>query len=144
MVGDAKVTARSVPHVGPTNGYRIEWDGAHRSPTSPITSSLPTVVTSIADGALELCDGADLVIHDAQYTVPEFAMKSTWGHCTVEYAVLVAKEAGAKSLALVPSRPDPSRRGARRAVRVRCASYADQCRHRAASPPPEGLTVSFG
>ena len=26
--GDAKVTSRSVPHVGPTNGYRIEWDGA--------------------------------------------------------------------------------------------------------------------
>jgi ribonuclease BN (tRNA processing enzyme) len=40
------------------------------------------------------------VIHDAQYTPSEFARKSTWGHCTVEYAVRVAHESGAKRLAL--------------------------------------------
>jgi ribonuclease BN (tRNA processing enzyme) len=49
---------------------------------------------------LELCDGADLLIHDAQYTVDEFPAKSTWGHCTVDYAVHVAEEAGAHRLAL--------------------------------------------
>ena len=49
---------------------------------------------------LPLCEGADLVIHDAQYEPHEFAMKSDWGHCTVEYAVRVAAEAGAKRLAL--------------------------------------------
>jgi ribonuclease BN (tRNA processing enzyme) len=49
---------------------------------------------------LELCDGADLVIHDAQYTVDEFPAKATWGHCTVDYAVHVAAEAGAHRLAL--------------------------------------------
>ena len=49
---------------------------------------------------LDLCDGADLLIHDAQYTVEEFPAKSTWGHCTVDYAVHVAKESGARRLAL--------------------------------------------
>jgi ribonuclease BN (tRNA processing enzyme) len=49
---------------------------------------------------LELCDGADLLIHDAQYTTDEFLMKAHWGHCTIEYAVLVAARAGAKTLAL--------------------------------------------
>ena len=36
------------------------------------------------------------------------------------------KEAGAKSLALVPPRPDPPRRGPRRAAPRACASVADQ------------------
>jgi ribonuclease BN (tRNA processing enzyme) len=49
---------------------------------------------------LELCDGADLLIHDAQFEPHEFAAKSDWGHCTVEYAVRVAAAAGARRLAL--------------------------------------------
>jgi ribonuclease BN (tRNA processing enzyme) len=55
---------------------------------------------TVSDDVLELCDGADLLIHDAQYTVDEFPAKSTWGHCTVDYAVHVAAEAGARRLAL--------------------------------------------
>ncbi len=49
---------------------------------------------------LELCDGVDLLIHDAQYTAEEFPRKATWGHCTLEYAMYVANEAGAHRLAL--------------------------------------------
>jgi phosphoribosyl 1,2-cyclic phosphodiesterase len=95
----AKVKVRSVPHVGLTNGYRIEMGGAivaylsdHQMPSDGSHA--------VTDGVLELCDGADLLIHDAQYTVDEFPAKSTWGHCTADYAVHVAKEAGARRLAL--------------------------------------------
>jgi ribonuclease BN (tRNA processing enzyme) len=49
---------------------------------------------------LELCDGVDLLIHDAQYTPEEFVAKSTWGHCTMEYALLVARLSGARRLCL--------------------------------------------
>ena len=49
---------------------------------------------------LELCDGADLVIHDAQYTEEEYRAKATWGHSTIAYAVHVAAAAGARRLAL--------------------------------------------
>ena len=49
---------------------------------------------------LDLCDGVDLLIHDAQHTAAEYEMKRTWGHCTIEYAIHVAKEAGARQLAL--------------------------------------------
>jgi len=38
--------------------------------------------------------GADLLIHDAQYTAQEYATKIGWGHSPVEYVVKVA-EAGA-------------------------------------------------
>jgi ribonuclease BN (tRNA processing enzyme) len=54
----------------------------------------------VADTALELADGADVLIHDAQYTPAEFEQKAHWGHCTVDYAVRVAKEAGVKTLSL--------------------------------------------
>ena len=54
----------------------------------------------VSDAVLELCDGVDLLIHDAQYTAEEFPAKATWGHCTADYAVHVAKEAGAHRLAL--------------------------------------------
>jgi ribonuclease BN (tRNA processing enzyme) len=95
----AKVKVRPVPHVGLTNGYRIEMGGASVAYLSdhqmPLDGS-----GSVSDAVLELCDGVDLLIHDAQYTVEEFPAKSTWGHCTVDYAVHVAQEAGAARLAL--------------------------------------------
>lgn len=95
----AKVLVRPVPHVGLTNGYRVEMGGAtvaylpdHQM---PIDGS-----HTVSDAVLDLCDGADLLIHDAQYTVEEFPAKATWGHCTSDFAVHVAKEAGVRRLAL--------------------------------------------
>jgi hypothetical protein len=61
---------------------------------------------AIPDGVMELADGADLLIHDAQYTPDEFAAKAHWGHCTVDYAVHVAREAGVRRLALFHHDPD--------------------------------------
>jgi hypothetical protein len=60
----------------------------------------PPDATYVDPNVLELCANADLLIHDAQYTPAEFAMKSTWGHCTVDYALTVAARAGAKTLVL--------------------------------------------
>lgn len=98
-VGDADVTIRTVPHTGLTNGYRVEQDGVVVTYVSdhqmPRDGSF-----DVSDDVLELCAGADLLIHDAQYTAEEFAVKRDWGHCTVDYAVHVAAEAGAKRLAL--------------------------------------------
>lgn len=98
-IGDAKVMIRAVPHCGLTNGYRVEQDGAVVTYISdhqmPCDGSM-----SIADSVLELADGADLLIHDSQYTPDEFTQKAHWGHCTVDYAVHVAKEAAVKRLAL--------------------------------------------
>jgi len=95
----AKVTVRPVPHVGLTNGYRIEMGGATVAYISdhqmPLDGS-----HEVSDAVLELCDGVDLLIHDAQYTVDEFGPKHNWGHCTVDFAVHVAHEAGARRLAL--------------------------------------------
>ena len=99
VVGDAKVTVRDVPHVGTTNGYRVELGGATVAYVSD--HQMPQDGTHVVpDGVRALADGVDLLIHDAQYTPEEFAQKSHWGHCTVEFAVHVAVTSGAKRLAL--------------------------------------------
>ncbi len=98
-VGGFAVKSRFVPHIGNTVGYRVTWKG--RTLTYLSDHQMPYDGSFLlADGARELCEGADLLIHDAQYTVEDFAAKSTWGHCTVDYAVWVAIECGVKRLAL--------------------------------------------
>jgi hypothetical protein len=57
---------------------------------------------------LELARGADLLIHDAQYTAEEFRSKSDWGHSTVEFAVAVAEQAEVGMLALFHHDPSHS------------------------------------
>lgn len=105
-VGNAKVLTRQVPHPGATFGYRVEWDGAvvtyisdHQEPADGSKH--------VPDDVVELCDGADLLIHDAQYTPEEFEQKKHWGHCTVDYALEVAARARVRTLALFHH--DPAR-----------------------------------
>lgn len=97
-VGGAEVLAREVPHTGPTLGYRVSRDGATVAYVSD--HQAPVGLDSVPAGVLELAEGADLLIHDAQYTRAEFAEKSHWGHCTTDYALRVAEEAGAKCVVL--------------------------------------------
>ncbi len=92
------VTSRLIPHNGATCGFRVEWGGRslayvpdHQQPDDPL---------HVADSVRELCDGVDLLIHDAQYTPAELREKRTWGHCTVEYAVAVAAQCKVQRLAL--------------------------------------------
>src|SRR3954453_8097857 len=101
-IGLAKVRSRFVRHVGSTLGFRVEWNGIS---IAYLPDHGPGTIPSDADDyvppeVLELCDGVDLLIHDAQHTPAEYELKRHWGHCTVDYAVLVAREAGARQLTL--------------------------------------------
>ncbi len=107
----AKVRSRWIRHVGPTLGYRLEWQGISIAYLSDHgqgcvgTMSRAGLARDRTDDfvptdVLDLCDGVDLLIHDAQHTPAEFEAKRHWGHCTVDYAVHVAKEAGVQKLAL--------------------------------------------
>ncbi len=97
-VGGFEIESAPVPHVGDAVGYRVTHAGASVAYISD--HQQPLDGARIADGVAELCDGVDLLIHDAQYTPAEFARKSDWGHCTVEYAVWLAGVVGARRLAL--------------------------------------------
>ncbi|MET1002282.1 MAG: MBL fold metallo-hydrolase [Acidimicrobiia bacterium] len=101
-IGLAKVRSRFVRHVGPTLGFRIDWAGTS---IAYVPDHGPGCCPDDPDDfvpheILELCDGVDVLIHDAQHTAEEYAVKRHWGHSTVEYAVHVGKEAGAKRLLL--------------------------------------------
>jgi phosphoribosyl 1,2-cyclic phosphodiesterase len=97
-VGGAEVIVRPVPHCGPTVGYRVTVGG--RTITYISDHQAPLGLDTVTDSVLELADGADVLIHDAQYTRAEFEQKSHWGHCTFDYAVTVAREARVKTLVL--------------------------------------------
>jgi phosphoribosyl 1,2-cyclic phosphodiesterase len=101
-VHDAKVRSRWIRHVGPTLGYRVDWHGVTVAYLSDHGQGcgLGQSDDFIPDEVLELCDGVDLLIHDAQHTPSEFEMKRHWGHCTVDYALHVAKQSGARTVAL--------------------------------------------
>jgi ribonuclease BN (tRNA processing enzyme) len=106
-VAGARVTAAEVPHVGPTLGFRVEVDGVSVAYVSD--HQQPGVgSTEVDDAVLELAAGVDLLIHDAQFDDLEFAIRSDWGHCTVDYAVEVAAQAGARTLALFHHDPSHS------------------------------------
>ncbi len=138
--GPATIRVRDVPHVGATNGYRIEVGG--RSIAYISDHQQPLEGFEVADSVLELCDGADLVIHDAQYNPDEFQRKSNWGHCTVDYAVRVAAEAGARSLALFHHDPSHLDADVDRLL-VGAQAAADQLGFGEVIAAAEGTTVSF-
>ena len=137
-IGSYNITSRLVPHLGPTLGFRVELNGHSIAYLSdhqqPFDGSY-----SVSPGALELVEGVDLLIHDAQYTKPEFAMKSTWGHCTIDYAVWLAAEAGVRRLTLFHH--DPARRDDDLDALLKCAIEDGEERGLEVIAASEGLVV---
>jgi len=141
-IDETRVRARWVPHIGPTLGFRIEHGGHSVAYISdhqqPLDGSM-----GVALEALELADGVDLLIHDAQYTAEEFTRKSHWGHCSIDYALHVAREAGARRLVLFHH--DPSHDDELVDVLARDANdRADRLGLEEVVAASEGLTVVLG
>jgi ribonuclease BN (tRNA processing enzyme) len=103
-IGGFEVRSAPVPHIGPTNGYRITHGG--RSVAYVSDHQQPGSSLRVDPAVADLCAGVDLLIHDAQYTPSEFARKEHWGHCTIEYAVWLAAQVGARRLAMYHHDPD--------------------------------------
>ena len=112
-IGGIAVTARYLNHPALTLGYRIEADGATLAYCCDHEPHAPGLVSG--EGPLaghdkryaQFVAGADLVIHDAQYTAEDFPAKAGWGHSSVEYAIRVCEEAGVARIAL--THHDPGR-----------------------------------
>jgi len=111
QVENVTVRTRYLNHPALTVAYRLEADGAvivYASDHEPHSRHLATGMGEMLGEDLRHCEflaGADLVIHDAQYTAQEYPSKLGWGHSTVEYAVAVCRTAGAKRLALTHHDP---------------------------------------
>jgi phosphoribosyl 1,2-cyclic phosphodiesterase len=109
-----RVTAAEVPHKGGrTFGYRVSHGGAS---LAYLPDHGPRGCGEGPDGlgarhaaALTLAGDVDVLIHGAQFTLAEQAMAADFGHATVDYAVALATEAGARRLVLfhhAPARTD--------------------------------------
>jgi phosphoribosyl 1,2-cyclic phosphodiesterase len=106
-VGEFTVTAASVIHPGPTLGYRVEADGV----SLVYLPDHEPALGGMAGGAgwtsgSDLAAGADLLLHDAQFTSTEYGERTGWGHSSVEDAVAFAEQAGVRRLALFHHDPD--------------------------------------
>jgi CheY-like chemotaxis protein/phosphoribosyl 1,2-cyclic phosphodiesterase len=106
-----RVTTRYLNHPAPALGYRLEANGVavvyatdhephsrHQPEVADPTQAVP--IHREDRRHVEFLADADLVIHDAQYTLEEYPSKLTWGHSPAELAVDFALAAGVKRLAL--------------------------------------------
>ena len=111
-LGSVRVTTRFLNHPGLAMGYRLEAAGVSvvyatdHEPHSPHLGEAPDgkgwvmPVHREDQRHVEFLAGADLVIHDAQYTLDEYPQKLTWGHTPAERAVDFACAGRARRLAL--------------------------------------------
>lgn len=103
QIGPATVRARAVSHRGPTLGYRIEDAGATLCYIPDHEPALGTPLEELEDewiSGLELAAGADLLIHDAQYTDEEYPDHLGWGHSSLTDALAFARRADVGRLLL--------------------------------------------
>jgi CheY-like chemotaxis protein/phosphoribosyl 1,2-cyclic phosphodiesterase len=150
-IGKLRVTARYLNHPALALGYRLETGGAalvyavdhephKRDHAGPAAGGSP--VHREDQRHVEWLAGADLVIHDAQYTLEEYPQRMNWGHTPAEWAVDYAVAAGAKRLALFHHDPQRDDAALERLV--------DVCRRRAAGgrldvfAAAEGQVVELG
>ena len=100
QVAGVQITVAPLVHSSTTVGYRVETAG--RSVVY-LTDAEPRRVDDVIvvdPEMLGLAAGADVLIHDAQYTDEEYPGKIGWGHSPLGYVVDFAIQAGVKRLVL--------------------------------------------
>lgn len=102
-IGSATVECAAVTHRGPTLGYRITDSDATLCFLPDHEPALGTPLEHLEDewiSGLALARGADLLIHDCQYTDQEYAGHLGWGHASVADALGFGLRARARRLML--------------------------------------------
>jgi len=117
-IDGVRVVTQFLNHPAPAIGYRIEADGCsalYLCDHEPYSGTLwrgdaePGRMESILHLSdrrhAQFMEGADLVIHDAQYTPEEYPAKRNWGHSTYRYVVEMAAMARVRRVALTHHDP---------------------------------------
>lgn len=94
-VGEATVRVGKGNHPGGVVAYRIEHEG------KSVVYATDTEHFACVDPALKtLCEGASVLIYDAQYSPDEYKGKVGWGHSTYVAGADLARAAGVETLVL--------------------------------------------
>jgi phosphoribosyl 1,2-cyclic phosphodiesterase len=102
-IGGATLWSASIQHAGPTVGYRVEADGRV---LTYLTDHEPALGTDIQTTPPEwisgfaLAFGADVLIHDCQYTRQEYESRLGFGHSCTEHVALFAEKTKADRVVL--------------------------------------------
>jgi phosphoribosyl 1,2-cyclic phosphodiesterase len=111
QIDDVTITTRYLNHPALALAYKIEADGGsvvyacdHEPHSREAANGTSALIGQDAKHAAFIA-GADLLIHDTQYTAAEYPAKVNWGHSTYEYAMLVARTAGVGMLAFTHHDP---------------------------------------
>lgn len=102
QIGDVEVRTFPLNHPQGGLGYRFSHDGQ-----SVVVATDHEAGTDADEALIQHSDGADILVHDAQYLPSEIESKRGWGHSTWEQAAEISKRAGVGRM-LVASH-DPSR-----------------------------------
>jgi phosphoribosyl 1,2-cyclic phosphodiesterase len=99
-----KLRIQSVPliHPGESCGFRVEE--GDRTVVYMTDNELP--VSGDWSRFVRYCEGADLLIHDSQYTCDELDSHRGWGHSSITQSLQLALDARVPRLALFHHDPD--------------------------------------
>jgi phosphoribosyl 1,2-cyclic phosphodiesterase len=100
------VTTVEANHPGGGHGYRLESRNSSMVYLTDNELDPPYEKTTEFDGFVRFCHGADVLIHDAQYTEADMPHKHGWGHSLVNQVVDLALAAEVKQLVLYHHDPD--------------------------------------
>jgi hypothetical protein len=103
-IGSARLVAQPISHPGPTVGYCLSEENGRSLAYLPdhepgLGADLTALPAEWVSGHA-LADAVDVLVHDAQYTEDEYAMRVGWGHSSVEQAVTFARKASVRQLVL--------------------------------------------
>ncbi|MBW2282523.1 MAG: MBL fold metallo-hydrolase [Deltaproteobacteria bacterium] len=108
-IGEVEIQTRLVCHPGPTVGYRIECGGASMTylpDHEPALGAEDYLGEHDWIPGIDLAEGVDLLIHDAQWSAEEYPRYVGWGHSSLPQALDFAAAAGVKKL--IPFHHDPT------------------------------------
>ena len=99
-IGSVRVIPIAISHPNTGKGYKFIEDG--KTFVFLTDNELGFVHSGglAYEDYLAFCRGADLLIHDAEYTIGEYEQLIEWGHSTYNDALKLAFEAGVKQFGL--------------------------------------------
>ncbi len=140
-IGPFVIEAALIIHPGPTIGYRI-CQGSQR------LAYLPDHEPALGDRGFpssgrwtsghDLAAGADLLIHDAQYTLDEYATRVGWGHSSIDDVLAFAELASVDRLVTFhhdPAHDDDALDALHRTMRERSRIHVE--------PGREGMSLTL-
>jgi len=93
IIGELEVLSDLVFHPGPTVGYRVSERGksiVYLPDHEPVMGARRFPANPDWVSGFDLAQGADLLIHDAQFSEAEYADRVGWGHSSITHAMAFA------------------------------------------------------